>query len=209
MFDFSRRTWDISSISKGRRSVAGVSHRRGEPTFELAGETYSYFRHPYNVNVVERAARRYRSFAGYLPESETRERSRSETCSLITTRPWVTLSSIDTSGPVVRALSPRTQRPFRRVRLYDLIVSISTLEHVGHDEVPREEEKILRTMLHLRSLLSARFACLHGPDRLQPPARQDRRRRRRLPRTVVHAASQRKERVGRSRLVGCPRDVIP
>jgi cyclopropane fatty-acyl-phospholipid synthase-like methyltransferase len=37
---------------------------------------------------------------------------------------------------------------------YDLIVSISTFEHVGHDDVPRDEEKILRTMLHLRSLLS-------------------------------------------------------
>ena len=37
---------------------------------------------------------------------------------------------------------------------YDLMVSISTFEHIGHDEVPRDEDKIRRTMLHLRGLLS-------------------------------------------------------
>ncbi|HEU5409168.1 MAG TPA: hypothetical protein VFU48_15475 [Nitrospira sp.] len=33
---------------------------------------------------------------------------------------------------------------------YDLIVSISTLEHVGWDEQPREPDKLLRTIEHLR-----------------------------------------------------------
>jgi hypothetical protein len=34
---------------------------------------------------------------------------------------------------------------------YDLIVSISTLEHVGWDEQPREPEKLLHAIEHLRS----------------------------------------------------------
>lgn len=34
---------------------------------------------------------------------------------------------------------------------YDLIVSISTLEHVGWDEQPREPEKLLHVIEHLRS----------------------------------------------------------
>ena len=33
---------------------------------------------------------------------------------------------------------------------YDLIVSISTLEHVGWDEQPREPDKLLRTIEHLK-----------------------------------------------------------
>lgn len=36
---------------------------------------------------------------------------------------------------------------------YDLIIAISTLEHVGWEEVPREPRKIIKTLHHLRSLL--------------------------------------------------------
>ena len=39
---------------------------------------------------------------------------------------------------------------FRPERRYDLIVSVSTLEHVGFDERPPEPEKILRALAHLR-----------------------------------------------------------
>ncbi len=37
---------------------------------------------------------------------------------------------------------------------YDLIVSISTLEHVGWDEVPRDPLKVGRALAHLRGLLA-------------------------------------------------------
>jgi hypothetical protein len=37
---------------------------------------------------------------------------------------------------------------------YDLIIAISTLEHVGWDETPREPEKVLLCINHLQSLLS-------------------------------------------------------
>jgi hypothetical protein len=37
---------------------------------------------------------------------------------------------------------------------YDLIVSISTLEHVGWDETPKEPMKVLQSIHHLKSLLS-------------------------------------------------------
>ena len=36
---------------------------------------------------------------------------------------------------------------------YDLIVSISTLEHVGRDEEPREPERAVRALDHLRAML--------------------------------------------------------
>ena len=44
---------------------------------------------------------------------------------------------------------------FHPPKKYDLIVSISTLEHIGWDENPREPEKVLRAISNLRSLLSA------------------------------------------------------
>lgn len=37
---------------------------------------------------------------------------------------------------------------------YDLIISISTLEHVGWDETPKEPEKILSAMTAMKNLLS-------------------------------------------------------
>lgn len=43
---------------------------------------------------------------------------------------------------------------FQPARRYDLIVSISTLEHVGWDEKPREPEKFLRAVSHLATLLA-------------------------------------------------------
>lgn len=43
---------------------------------------------------------------------------------------------------------------FRPAQLYDLIVSISTLEHIGWDETPREPGKLLRALDHVRALLS-------------------------------------------------------
>lgn len=43
---------------------------------------------------------------------------------------------------------------FATDKRYDLIVAISTLEHVGWDEKPRDPEKILRCIHHLKNLLS-------------------------------------------------------
>jgi hypothetical protein len=43
---------------------------------------------------------------------------------------------------------------FRPDILYDLVVSISTLEHVGWDETPRDEKKILRAIENMKTLLS-------------------------------------------------------
>jgi len=43
---------------------------------------------------------------------------------------------------------------FQPSRRYDLIVSISTLEHVGWDEEPREPMKALQAIQHLQGLLA-------------------------------------------------------
>jgi SAM-dependent methyltransferase len=55
------------------------------------------------------------------------------------------------SGPGVINVDVVDFRPDRR---YDLIVSISTLEHVGWDEEPRDPEKLPRAIEQLRGLLA-------------------------------------------------------
>jgi len=37
---------------------------------------------------------------------------------------------------------------------YDLIVTISTMEHVGWDETPREKDKFIKALNHLKELLA-------------------------------------------------------
>ncbi len=44
---------------------------------------------------------------------------------------------------------------FNPTEKYDLIVSISTLEHVGWDETPREPQKVFQAIEHLKTLLNA------------------------------------------------------
>lgn len=43
---------------------------------------------------------------------------------------------------------------FKPTKRYDLIVSISTLEHIGWDEDPRRPEKVLKAMSNLKRLLA-------------------------------------------------------
>ena len=55
---------------------------------------------------------------------------------------------------------------------YDLIVSVSTLEHVGRDEQPPEPERALRAFEHLRAAAPPRrHAVRDGARGLQPRAR--------------------------------------
>ena len=42
---------------------------------------------------------------------------------------------------------------FKSTKKYDIIVSISTLEHIGWDEKPREPNKIIKAIENLKSLL--------------------------------------------------------
>src|SRR5262249_16232855 len=65
---------------------------------------------------------------------------------------------------------PEDAETFTTGAPYDLIVSISTFEHIGQDEVPRDDAKIGRTMVHLRSLLAANGSLLFtAPVGYSPP----------------------------------------
>lgn len=50
---------------------------------------------------------------------------------------------------------------FRATEPFDMIISISTIEHVGWDETPKDPDKTIRAVKHLRSLLApgGRLVC--------------------------------------------------
>ena len=138
--------------------AAGVwlasGHRGGRSTFELAGETYDYFRHLYNVTWLNERRVEIPIMRAVL--------ARGLDARILEI--GNVLSHYDESfrHPVVdRYERPKRENAyaedaetFTHGSPYDLIVSISTFEHIGQDELPRDDEKIGRTMLHVRELLS-------------------------------------------------------
>lgn len=133
--------------------IAGLL-RSGEPGFQLNGRTYPYFSHRYNFT--------------WLNERRVEIPVINE---IVASHPNVRLLEV---GNVLSHYNPSMRHPvvdkyeqsrrdgffsedaetFSTGAPYDLIISISTLEHVGWDESPRDEEKVFRTVRHLRSLLT-------------------------------------------------------
>lgn len=128
--------------------------RQSNPEFTLGGKTYSYFHHRYNFTWLNERCVEIpiiREILSRKPSGQLLEVGN-------------VLSHYDRSmNHAVVDKYERTKRQnlftedaetFSAGAPYDLIVSISTLEHVGHDETPRDADKIFRTVRHLRSLLS-------------------------------------------------------
>jgi hypothetical protein len=130
------------------------AHRRGRSTFQFAGHSYSYFHHRYNVTWLNERRVEIPIIRAVIAQEQGARLLEIGNV----------LSHYDRS--LVHPVVDRYERPNRENAFaedaetfthgfpYDLIVSISTLEHVGHDDAPRDEEKIHRTMLHVRDLLS-------------------------------------------------------
>ena len=128
-----------------------VGHRSA--TFPFKGADLSYFYHRYNWTWLnersveipiafqlldQKNARRVLEVGNVL--SHYREGLHHEV-----------VDRYETGDPRVINCDARHFAPAER---YDLILSLSTLEHVGWDELPRDSHKAWETIQHLRSLLS-------------------------------------------------------
>ena len=122
-------------------------------TFELDSRTYNYFVHPYNHTWGNERA---------VEIPVIRE-------VLARTRDDAVLEVGNVLSHYFRARHPvldKYERNFTRrvinqdivshlpTRKYDLIVSISTLEHIGWDEQPRDTSKLLAAFSRLRQMLA-------------------------------------------------------
>ncbi len=129
----------VKSLRSGRR-------------FTCAGEEYSYFYHPYNLtwtnercvevpivrrHVLEHAGKRILEVGNVLS--------------------WyfaITHDVVDKYERGSRNVLNADVADLRTPVKYDLIVSISTLEHVGWDDTPRDPEKLFRAVRTLKTLLT-------------------------------------------------------
>jgi hypothetical protein len=120
-------------------------------TFEFQGARLPYFTHWYNITYSnERAIEipiALHFLAGYPPESILEV---GNVLSHYGSGGHDTLDKFEKARGVIACdvLEFRTGRRYRR------IVSISTIEHVGWDDHPRDPAKLPKAMDHLRSLLT-------------------------------------------------------
>jgi len=120
-------------------------------TFTFCGKPYRHFRHRYNATWRNERAVEIpiaRGFLADVPPEKVLEIG----------------NVLSHYGPVSHQVVDKYEKSegvrnedvcdFRSGKKYQLIVSISTLEHVGWDEEPKDESKVLRAFENLQSLLA-------------------------------------------------------
>lgn len=126
--------------------------RRTPPEFEFAGRRHRYFWHPYNF--TWRNERAFEIPVVWSEVEAARGRRVLEVGNVLSHYFDVRHEVVDkferAPGVVNEDLLDH-----RAAEPYDLIVSISTIEHVGWDDHPRDPEKIGRALDHIRDLLAA------------------------------------------------------
>lgn len=123
-------------------------------SFEFMGEAYCTFEHPYNLTWLNERTVELPIITRLLtqhPNAKVLEVGHVLGHYAPQLRHDVVDKYEDSSHP---ALYKEDAFGFRGRAPYDLIVSISTIEHVGWDEQPRDPEKVGRTIHHLRTLLA-------------------------------------------------------
>jgi hypothetical protein len=125
--------------------------RAVRPSFQLGGRPYDYFWHPYNMTWRNERCVEVAIARGLLARAGNGRVL--EVGNVLSHYFPVTHAVVDKyeRAPGVRnedvvAIAP--EHP------YDLIIAISTIEHVGWDETPRDPGKALRALDHLRACLA-------------------------------------------------------
>ena len=144
------RSEGVASVAAGMaRWAADVAIPRGGE-FTLGGESYRLLRSRYGLTwVTERAAEV--PVAARVLERHRGERVL-EVGNVLSHHMGVTHEVVDKyeSSPGVRNVDVLDLPP---EPAYDLIVSVSTIEHVGRDERPRQPERAAQALEQLRRLL--------------------------------------------------------
>jgi len=133
------------------RYLLGLVGLRGRGSFTWAGRSHRLFRHPYHYTWMNERAVEVPIFRALLAGHDP-------------VRVLEVGNVLSHYGPVSHTIVDRYEHAagvvnqdvteFRPRGELDLIVSISTLEHVGWDEDPRDPDKAARAIEHLRSLLA-------------------------------------------------------
>ncbi len=126
---------------------------RQPSTFTIGGKSYPYLHHKYNATWrTERAVEVpiIRSWMAQFQGKKILEVGN------VLSHYGATQHNVVDKYEVARGVINKDIVDFQPTERYDLIVSISTLEHVGYDETPKDTEKVLRAFDNLRNLLAAK-----------------------------------------------------
>lgn len=122
-------------------------------TFRLADEEYPYFLHPYNHTWANERAVEIpvvRRFLGSTAPSSILEVG--NVLSHYFDWEHTVIDKYERCG--YRSVFNEDLLTFNSKRRFDRVVSISTLEHIGWDEAPRNEKKVILAFDKIRSLLA-------------------------------------------------------
>ena len=127
-----------------------LARARGR-TFALDGRHHAYFLHSYNLTWSnERAVEVPVAWALVQASAGQRVLEVGNVLSHYFEVAHTVIDKFERAPGVVNADAAE----FDTAERFDLIVSVSTLEHVGFDEEPREADKPLRALANLRRLLA-------------------------------------------------------
>jgi hypothetical protein len=134
-----------SEYPRQRRTLA-------RQTFVANGIQYSYFVHPYNATWRSERCVEVPIARAFLKSARPTDRVL-EVGNVLSHYGATSHMIVD---KYERALGVLNQDilDHRPPEPYDRILAVSTLEHVGHDEVPQENEKASRALHYLRTLLN-------------------------------------------------------
>ena len=124
----------------------------GRGTFAFQGRDYRYFHHPYNVTWTNERAVEVPIVRRAIEEAGAAVRllEVGNVLSHYSHRGHDVVDKYESGTGILNT----DIVDFRHSEPYDLIVSISTLEHVGWDEDERDPGKIPRAVEHIRTLLA-------------------------------------------------------
>jgi SAM-dependent methyltransferase len=119
-------------------------------TFSLGGVTHRYFYHLYNLTWQNE-----RALEIPVAWSEVQRNAGRRILEVGNVLSWYFPVEHDVLDKYERASGVINQDivAFDPPEKYDLVVSVSTMEHVGWDETPRDPPKVLRAVEHLKTLL--------------------------------------------------------
>ncbi len=131
--------------------------KNGSPAFTFRGKKYCYVRHPHNRTWVnERIVEVPLGLDALKQYKGKRILEVGNVLSNYTTRNHDVLDKYEVAPGVINE-DIVTFKPKKR---YDLILCISTLEHVGWDETPREPDKVIAAVKNMKKLLTPKGLLL-------------------------------------------------
>lgn len=120
-------------------------------TFNFQGNEYKYFYHKYSITWSNERSVEIPIIWKIVKEYESKKIL--EIGNVLSHFFCINHDIVDKYEKGNRVIN-RDVTDFRPIKKYELIISISTLEHVGWDEIPREPLKILKAIENLKNLLN-------------------------------------------------------